>query len=130
MARVSTDERRLLLDLGYTSDQVDDMLDYRAARLLENYHAQQKTGFYNEAGEYDGPSPDEAQEGWVERGLTATARDIETNVRATGEAIFTSARQVGLGITEAVGVTSGLLKFLIPAGIILAGYIVFLRYGK
>jgi hypothetical protein len=129
MAVVTAEERRILRDyFGYTDDMVDGLSEYAAGRQLDAYHSQQETGFYSTAGAYTGPTPAEAQEDWVTQGLAATAVDVASGVQATGEAAFTTARQVGTGIAEAVGVTSGLLKYLVPAGIILAGYLVYLRF--
>lgn len=131
MAIVTSGERRFLLDAGYTSEQIDNMLQYRADALLASFQERELSGF-SEFGEYEGPTPAEVLDDsqWIERGLGQTASDISTGLQSTGEAIITTSRQVGTGLAQAVGVTSAMLKFLIPAGIILAGYIVWVRYGR
>lgn len=125
MATVSPEDRRMLMDFfGVDSAAIDAMSDTKAMRGLQQYHQSGKLAVYDTSP----PLPDTVD--WVTDGLAQTASDIGSGVQVTGESIITSARQVGVGLADAVGVTSSLLKFIIPAGLILAGYIVFLRYGK
>ncbi len=133
MATVTATERRILRDyFGYTDPMVDNLREDQAVKLLSDYHSRTESGFYNTTGAYTGPTPDEAAGGydWIGEGLFQTSLDIGEGVQGAGEALIVAAKQLGTGLADTVGVTSKILKWIVPAAAILAGYLVYLRFRK
>lgn len=128
MATVSSDERRMLRDyFGYSDVQIDGLSDTTVEKHLAAYYAQQETGFYSKEGTYDGPSPSEVLESsdWITQGVLASGREAAEGLAAAGEAILTTASQVGTGLAEGAETTAKLSKILIPAALVLAGFLAY-----